>query len=75
MRLLAFIHALILLGAMFMVGRSDYAKDYGYLALGLAMIGMVISARSQTWLGKAVSLWAIVIGVAAVAGWQWSALA
>ena len=70
MRLLAFIHGLILRVVMFLVGRSEFAHDYGYLGLGLAIIGMVGSGRSQTWLGKAVSLWAIVSGVAAVAGYQ-----
>ncbi|MEZ2726811.1 hypothetical protein ACBQ21_22875 [Pseudomonas putida] len=74
MALLAFIYGLTLLVVGFLVGRSDFAHDYGYLGLVLAIIGIVMSGRSQTWFGQSVSLGAIVSGVAAVAGYQASAL-
>lgn len=70
MRLIAFVNALVLLVVMFNVGRSDFAQDYGYLGVVVAIIGMVISGRSQTQFGRTIALWLIVPGVAATAGWQ-----
>ncbi|EOA4333910.1 hypothetical protein ACH2GM_006214 [Pseudomonas aeruginosa] len=69
-RLIAFVHALVLLAVLFLVARSDFAHHYGYLGVVVAIIGMVLSGRSQTRLGKAIALWLIVPGVAATAGWQ-----
>ncbi|GEM_PF-6614992 len=74
-RLIAFVHALVLLAVMFMVGRSDFAQHSGYIGVVGAIIGMVISGRSQTQLGKAIALWLIVTGVAATTGWQFHLMA